>query len=44
MAKKPPKVDRVKVHHTAGCQLCGRTDKHTHSAPNWDRHIREGKR
>ncbi len=25
----------VKVHHTAGCDLCGRTDQHTHTQDDW---------
>lgn len=25
----------VQVHLTAGCDLCGRTDKHTHTQPDW---------
>jgi len=25
----------VKVHHTAGCVLCSRTDQHTHTQDEW---------
>ena len=28
MGKNEPDV---KVHHTAGCGICGRTDQHTHA-------------
>lgn len=25
----------VKVHHAAGCALCGRTDQHIHTQADW---------
>lgn len=25
----------VRVHRRLGCELCGRTDGHTHRAPDW---------
>lgn len=32
MTKNEPDV---KVHHTAGCGICGRTDQHTHTQDDW---------
>lgn len=32
MSKHEPDV---KVHHTAGCDLCNRTDPHTHPQREW---------
>ncbi|MBW0090510.1 hypothetical protein I4I73_21345 [Pseudonocardia sp. KRD-184] len=29
----------VKVKHTAGCELDGRTDQHTHPQAEWRAHI-----
>ena len=35
----------VKVHHAQGCELCGRTDQHTHTQADWRELIDEvGKR
>lgn len=32
MTKREPDV---KVHHTAGCDMCGRTDAHSHGQQEW---------
>lgn len=29
----------VKVHHSKGCDLCSRTDQHTHTQADWREHI-----
>lgn len=31
--------DDVKVHHRNGCDLCGRTDEHTHGQAQWTAHV-----
>lgn len=29
----------VKVKHTAGCSLCGKTGQHTHAQADWRAHL-----
>lgn len=36
---KGQKEPNVKVHHKAGCSLCGRKDEHSHTQGNWRNHV-----
>ena len=33
--KKADVEQPVQVHHTAGCDLCGKTGRHTHGQAEW---------